>query len=234
VTRLHDSVTQTIVQQVVDKEFAAGDWLPREVDLAARHGISRGVAREAIQALRERGLVMVRHGRGARVQPEAEWDLLDPIVLRALVSADGRPAVLEELIECRRVVEPGAAALAAERATRTGLERLEAALQAMDDASRSRRRAAADAHPFVAAEVAFHRALVGLAANRPLAKMLDPVHSALAIARHERAPTRQAAALHRHAEIHAAVTARDPDAARAALVASVEDLRDWLLKRRRS
>jgi DNA-binding FadR family transcriptional regulator len=64
--------------------------------------------------------------------------------------------------------------------------------------------------------------------------MLDPVHSALAIARHERAPARQAAALHRHAEIQAAVTARNPDAARAAVVASVEELGGWLLKRRRS
>jgi DNA-binding FadR family transcriptional regulator len=234
VTRLHDSVTQSIVQQVVDRELATGEWLPRELDLAERHGVSRGVARETIQALRERGLVMVRHGRGAQVLPEHEWDLLDPVVLHALVTAEDRADMLAELIECRRIVEPEAAALAAERATSAGLEGLAGALQAMEDAPSGHGRAAAEAHPFVRAETAFHRALVAMAGNRPLVRMLDPVHAALALARHERAPGRQAAARRRHAEIHASVAARKPDAARETLVASVDELSGWLLKRRRT
>jgi DNA-binding FadR family transcriptional regulator len=238
VTRLHDSVTESIVQQVVDREFAAGDWLPRELDLAERHGVSRGVAREAIQALRERGVVMVRHGRGAQVLPEHDWNLLDPVVLRALVTAEDRQDVLEDLIECRRIVEPPAAALAAERASAEDVELLAGALQALKDAPATARRSGAGEHPFVLAEIAFHRALVGMAGNRPLAKMLDPVHFALAVARHERAPDRRTAAVRQHARIYAAVEARRPDDAREALSAGVDRLRSWLLgsatRRRRS
>src|SRR5215208_392729 len=127
-------MTEALVQQVVDREFEAGAWLPRELDLADRHGVSRGVAREAIQALRERGVVMVRHGRGAQVLPERDWNLLDPVVLRALVTAGDRDDVLEDLIECRRIVEPSAVALAAERASAEDLERMRGALKAMKDA----------------------------------------------------------------------------------------------------
>jgi GntR family transcriptional repressor for pyruvate dehydrogenase complex len=225
-------VTQTIVQQVVDGEFSAGDWLPREVDLAERHGISRGVARETIQALRERGVVMVRHGRGAQVLPEREWNLLDPVVLRALVSADERRDVLRDLIECRRIVEPPVAALAAERATASDVVGLAAALQAMQDAPATVRRSATDEHPFVRAEIAFHRTLVAIAGNRPLAKMLDPLHLALAVARHERAPERQPAVARVHAKVYAAVEAGQPDDARQALTASVKQLSGWLVGRR--
>jgi DNA-binding FadR family transcriptional regulator len=229
VTRLHDSVTQTIVQQVVDRELAAGDWLPREVDLAERHGISRGVAREAIQALRERGVVMVRHGRGAQVRPEGDWNLLDPVVLRALLTAGERRDVLEDLLECRRIVEVPAAALAAERATSADVERLAGALEAMQSAHAGARRSAADEHPFVRAELDFHRTLAAMTGNRPLAKMLDPIAFALAVARHERAPDRQPAVARQHAKIHAAVAAAKPDDARAAMAASVKQLGGWLL-----
>jgi DNA-binding FadR family transcriptional regulator len=229
VTRLHDSVTEAIVQQVVDRELSAGDWLPREVDLAERHGISRGVAREAVQALRERGVIMVRHGRGAQVLPEDEWNLLDPVVLRALVTADERRELLEDLLECRRIVEPQAAALAAERATAADVERLALALHAMDSAPPSSRRPATGEHPFVQAEIAFHRTLVGIVGNRPLAKMLDPVAFGLAVARHERAPGRQSAVARQHARLHAAVEDGRPDDAGAALAASVKQLSGWLL-----
>ena len=41
--------------------------LPREVDLAAEFGVSRGVARECIRAMEERGLVLAFHGI-------ANWD----------------------------------------------------------------------------------------------------------------------------------------------------------------
>lgn len=228
-TRLHDSVTQAIVQQVVDREVAAGDWLPREVDLAKRHGTSRGVAREAIQALKERGVVMVRHGRGAQVLPEDDWNLLDPVVLRALVTARERRDVLEDLLECRRIVEAPAAALAAERASAADVERLAGALEAMQSAHDGARRSAPDEHPFVLAEIDFHRTLAGMTGNRPLAKMLDPIAFALAVARHERAPDRQTAVARQHAKIHAAVAAAKPEDARAAMAASVKQLGGWLL-----
>jgi DNA-binding FadR family transcriptional regulator len=51
--------------------------LPREVDLAAEFEVSRGVARETIRAMEERGLVSVKHGKGATIEAD-DWDVFDP------------------------------------------------------------------------------------------------------------------------------------------------------------
>jgi DNA-binding FadR family transcriptional regulator len=222
-----------MIREVVDRDYAVGEKLPRVADLAERNEISRGSMLATLQTLEGLGLVEVKHGVGPLVRPEADWDLLDPVVLHAIVTADDRLDLLAELIECRRIVEPPAAALAAERAGGADLERLANALRAMEDAAGGKSRGGAEEHPFVRAEAAFHRTLVELAGNRPLARMLLPLHTGLAVARHERAPTRQALVLERHAQIHAAVAAHDPDAARQALLASVDELGGWILKRRR-
>src|SRR5687768_13320327 len=113
----------TLLQRVVEGEYPAGEWLPRETRLAEELGVSRGVVRDAIEALRKRGVLYVRHGRGQRAQPEDAWDLVDADVLAAIVTAR-RLDIVQELVECQALLEPGAAALAAERAPDGAVEEL--------------------------------------------------------------------------------------------------------------
>ena len=95
--------------------FVIGEQLPPERDLADRLGVSRNTLREAIAALRDSGLVTTRRGRGGGtvVTYAGRGHGDDPSVL------DGPPvrrgAALEDALEFRRVVEPGAARLAATR-----------------------------------------------------------------------------------------------------------------------
>ncbi len=227
-TRLHEDVERQVIEQIASGDIAEGDWLPREVDLAKRYGISRGVARETIQALRARGVVDVRHGRGAWVLPEQRWDLLDPQLLVALVIAPGRADLLDEVLECRRTLESEAAALAAERAGEGDGRDLAAALEAMREASGAAHRGMPEDAPEVRAEAAFHGLLVTLAANRPLRRMLEPLHLALAVVRHELVDGRERATLTQHERIVAAVAGRDPDAARDAIRAQATELAEWL------
>src|SRR5215218_5302529 len=105
-SRLHEDVARSLLDEIVADEIAVGEWLPREVDLAARFGISRGTAREVVHSLRLRGVIDVRHGQGAWVQPEDCWELLDPEVLRAAALAPARAELLDEVLECRRTLEP--------------------------------------------------------------------------------------------------------------------------------
>lgn len=92
--------------------FVAGQQLPPERELAETLGVSRTTLREAIAALREADMVQTRRGRGggtvvtyrAPAQGEASGRGL------GLTSAQVRDA-----LDFRRVVEPGAAALAASR-----------------------------------------------------------------------------------------------------------------------
>ena len=62
--KLHEQVMAELLDDVAAGRYAEGDRLPREVDLAARYEVSRGVARETIQALRDRGVLTVQHGVG--------------------------------------------------------------------------------------------------------------------------------------------------------------------------
>jgi DNA-binding FadR family transcriptional regulator len=84
-----------------------GDRLLPERELAERFGVSRVTLREAIKALRDAGLVESRRGRGGGTFVVA------PSVA-GRISADELPAI-DDALDLRRVVEPGAAALAASR-----------------------------------------------------------------------------------------------------------------------
>jgi GntR family transcriptional regulator, transcriptional repressor for pyruvate dehydrogenase complex len=89
-----------------------GDQLPPERELAETFGVSRVTLREAIKALREAGLVESRRGRGGGtfvVSPKLER----PQPARQTGWSLGH--VLDDALDLRRVVEPGAAALAAGR-----------------------------------------------------------------------------------------------------------------------
>src|SRR5918997_672060 len=114
-TRLHRDHMRALLDEIVRGTISEGEWLAKEGDLAQRFHVSRGVARETIRALEERGVVAVRHGRGARVRPVADWDLLDEDVLGALIDGGRATDVIAEALECRRLLEREAAASAAAR-----------------------------------------------------------------------------------------------------------------------
>jgi GntR family transcriptional repressor for pyruvate dehydrogenase complex len=103
--------------------FPAETVLPAERELAEQLGISRATLREAIAALRAAGLVETTRGRGGgtmvRKRPARRAS-------SARAAIRGRHEDLLDSLRFRRVVEPGAAALAADRdldeATRTLLQ----------------------------------------------------------------------------------------------------------------
>jgi GntR family transcriptional repressor for pyruvate dehydrogenase complex len=215
--RLHRVAMQALIEEMVQGRLRPGDWLPREVDLAARFGVSRGVARETIRALEERGVVRVRHGRGAEVMPEQRWNVLDPDVLQTLLGAPSATSLLGEVLECRRLLEGEAAERAAKRASARDVELLSSSLNGMVEAAERPRRAAAADDDLVRAEVRFHRALSDIAGNRALGRMLEPMHVATATARHTMAKGHEQATLTQHRRILAAVSNREPGAARTAV-----------------
>ncbi len=105
------NVFETTVEQLATAirlgVFVAGDQLPPERELADRLGVSRNTLREAIAALRDSGLVKTRRGRGGGtvVLAHDRWSV-DAGTLR-------HGAALDDVLEFRRIVEPGAARLAA-------------------------------------------------------------------------------------------------------------------------
>jgi GntR family transcriptional repressor for pyruvate dehydrogenase complex len=207
-----------------------GSRLPREADLAAGFGVSRGVARECVRGLEERGIVNVRHGRGATVNPTTRWNVLDPLVLGALLDAEGGSAILGEYVECRRVLEIEAAGLAAERATPAALAALADALARMTAAADRATASPAAEDLYHAADIDFHRALIAATGNRALGRLTEPIHRALMAARRPlaRPELRRERGLPEHQRILTAVAQGDAEGARAAMADHLETVALYL------
>jgi DNA-binding FadR family transcriptional regulator len=188
--RRHQDVVEALLDRIVAGEFTPGDRLPKEVVVAEQYGVNRGTAREALRALEERRVAIVRHGRGSIVQPHGSWNVLDPTVASALLTARGRAGFGREIDYARYTVEPELAALAAEHASR--VDRAALGRATSEDAPAG----------------AFIAELGRIARNRPLASV--------AVALRQLAPV----AAPRDGAVRAvldAVLDGDPDRARAAM-----------------
>lgn len=202
-----------------------------EKSLEIEFQVSRTAIREAIKILAAKGLVETRQKVGVRACRASEWNLFDPDVLR-WVLADGRdPDRVAQLIEVRRLIEPQAARLAAERRSEAAAMEIEAAARRMQDMAN-------DLAGFNDADMAFHVALFAATQNDYLICLGRSVSGALlgafeiSASSSERAVTSAA----KHFRVAEAVRARNADAAYAAMMAiidqSASDLSAGLASRR--
>src|SRR3954468_19540913 len=182
-SRLHEHLMQVLIADVAGGRLAPGDALPPEKDLAAQFGVSRGVARECIRGLEERGLVTVKHGRGATVSDSTRWRGLDPAALRPVPPPPRGREVRADYLECRRILEIEAAGLAARRARSPQLAVLADAFARMP--ASAARAGDSDAAEALSQEpdIPSHRALSDAAGNRALGNLTEPIHRALNAAR---------------------------------------------------
>jgi GntR family transcriptional repressor for pyruvate dehydrogenase complex len=235
-SRLHRQLMRVVIGDIVAGTVGPGDMLPREADLATQFSVSRGVAREAIRGLEERGLISVKHGRGATVNEDVAWDLFSPEVIAVLLESARGAEVLREYLECRRILEIEATGLAAERATSQNLAALADALAQMT-ASAERTRINPAAEDFYhEADIAFHRAVISATGNKALGRMTEPIHRALAEARRPlaRPQYREQRSIPEHKRILAAIADRDVDGARDAMRAHLLTVEEYLNEYARS
>jgi GntR family transcriptional regulator, transcriptional repressor for pyruvate dehydrogenase complex len=201
------------LDQLVLRELEPGAELPSETELARELAVSRLTVREAVRALRARGLVEVRRGRRPRVAyPNAApvGDFFASVIRRD-------PAKLLDLIDVRLALEVQIAALAARRASRSSLAAAQLALDAM------RSTAQADPDAIHAADLRFHQALATASGNQLLDFLIEAMESPLRASRmqslrgHLARGGTVADVVEQHAHILERVTARDAAGAAAAM-----------------
>jgi GntR family transcriptional repressor for pyruvate dehydrogenase complex len=233
--RLHRDVLRVLVADIVSGIRPAGEMLPREVDLAAEFDVSRGVARETIRAMEERGLISVKHGKGATVNGPDSWDVFDPDVLSALLDTERGAGVLAQYLECRRLLEVQAAGMAAERASKADVKRIADAFARMEETTR-RPPGQASEELFHEADVAFHQAVISATGNRALAGLVERLHSVLVLTRYPlaRPRYREERALPEHKRILDAVVSGDAAAAREAMSDHLDTIAGYLGEYRRA
>ena len=221
---LVDVVAEKLLEDIVAGRLAPGDALPAEADIAAEYQVSRLTVREALTMLRTINVISVQRGRGTFITPPDQWTSVEAIV-RAAAHSTGNSIASRQLLEVRRLVESGAAALAAARRTDTDLELLRGELDSMAAAD-----AAGDADAFVEADRLFHTMILKMSGNTLFAAVFVPMGRVLADARREAfvVSTVRARTLAMHRKVLAAVESGDQQGARQAMEDHVGQVQDDL------
>lgn len=224
------TIARELASLIIAGELQPGTLLPTEHVLVQRHAASRPVIREATRLLAGAGLVETRHGVGSLVNPARRWNVFDPIVLKAHLDNRNLPAIVDELLALRRLVEVESAGIAAGRVMPSQLATLAAWLDRMgaclDDAER-----------VASADFAFHEAIIEAAENRFFDGILRYVRDALwegrLLTSHGGGLSGRKRALEYHRNIYRAIAAGDAGRARDLmtehLAVAADDLRRAVL-----
>lgn len=213
-------VVANIGEAIGRGDLPPGVTLPRERDLELRYGASRSVVREAVKILATKGLVSVRPRLGTRVRPRGDWSLLDRDVLGWIGSGGIDRELLLALDEARRVVEPGAAEIAARRADDGDRHRIRTAYLAMEAACHEPRAA-------TEADKAFHLAILDATHNPVLQGFRTAIEAILDAVFAATIPM-LAPNLPNHDAVASAIEVGDPAAARAAMERLLGRTRDLI------
>lgn len=168
--RLLDSIGRSIVQG----RYSNDEVFPKEIELCEKYSASRSVIREALKMLASKGLLDSRARKGTWVKPAVEWNVMDPDVLKWMLTADSSLQLLSEFVEIRLEIEPAAAELAAHRGTLEQKSKIRLAIEQMR-ASNGKRKQGFEA------DIAFHLAILDASNNRFMQQMKNLVESALRI-----------------------------------------------------
>lgn len=210
--RLRGAITRRLGIAILSGDYQPGDVLPTEIAFAEALDVSRPAVREAIRALAAKGLVESRPKAGTRVLPRARWQLLDPDVLGWAFAGEPDVELVRQLFELRGVVEPAAAAFAAERRDQHDIATM---MKAIDDMHRHT--LASDAGR--AADRAFHDAVLRATRNDALAALSAGIGAAVAMTTvfKQRARALPRDPVPDHARVLQAIVAQDVDAAKTAM-----------------
>jgi len=195
---VHNSLHEEVAAQLRDRIFA-GELLPGtfldEARLAEDLQISRTPLREALKVLTAEGLVRHEPRRGCFVNEVTEQDL-------------------DEIFPVLALLEGRCAREAALNATDTDLQELEALHDKLNRHAKARR-----INDYYSANFAIHEAVITLANNRWLALVIGDLRKIVKLARLQQlhAPGRLDQSLSEHMAVFAALKARDPEGAEAAM-----------------
>jgi DNA-binding FadR family transcriptional regulator len=192
-------------EAIVAGLYPPGSAVPPEPTLCETFGVSRTVVREAVKSLVAKGLVVTGPKLGTRVLPAEQWNWFDPDVVAWHTRKGLTRDFLRDLQELRRLVEPAAMRLAAERATPADVAGVEAAYAGM-------KHAIEQGGDYVTHDLAFHQGLLRACHNRMVVQMSKAL-SALLRTSFEIStgrPNGPAQSLPLHRAVLDAVIARDP------------------------
>ena len=205
---------EALGRRIVGGTLKPGAVLPNADLLAREYKVSRPALREAIKLLAGKGLLEMAPRRGTVVRPRALWNRLDDDVIAWELGEAPTEKFFSSLFELRRMIEPEAAALAAQRATPDGIRLIESALATMGETDFT-------SPSSIRADLDFHRAILTHSGNDFLATFAPAIEACLTVTFSLQRSTddKSKRFLRDHALVFEAIRDRNPDAARVASLA---------------
>jgi DNA-binding FadR family transcriptional regulator len=220
VERVSDRVATQLLDRIARGELVPGQRLPGERTLAEQLKVSRVSVRAALQRLKTQGFLMAVQGGGTRVVSSA-GAMDDALTEMVRFKLDN----VLDLLDIRMALESWAARRAAERARPQDLATMRRTLDAMEPQPQSSRRVAES-------DIDFHMALAQAAGSPVYMHIFSTIRDILQhmVTFHHSnlfAAGQEALMLDQHRLIFAAIEARDPDRAAAAVTVHL----GWVLER---
>jgi len=221
VKNVHGHTLDQLGEAIVGGRYAPGVAIPPEPILCEELGVSRTVVREAVKSLVAKGMLVTGPKVGTRVLPSEQWNWFDPDVVAWQAKAGLTREFLRDLQELRRVVEPAAVRLAAERATPQDLAEIETAFAGM-------KQAIEQGGDYVTNDLAFHQGLLRACHNRMVVQMSKALGALLrtSFELSTAKPDGPAQSLPLHRAVLDAVIARNPAKAEKAILVLIDGAAD--------
>lgn len=227
---IHNQILHEVGERILCGVFMPGDILPSENALSDEFKVSRPVMREAIKVLAAKGLVDARPKIGTRVRGREQWNMLDPDILTWSFASREAEQYAIHLAEMRRVLEPEAAAMAAERATPEQLAKIVAAFAGMETCPE-------DTPEHIVHDLRFHQSILEATGNPFIASTGHVIESALLFSfkLSNQIENARNQSLPRHRDVLERIQAKDATGARRAMAALIDetwtDIEQFMAKR---
>ena len=218
---VHGTTLDLLGEAIVAGRYPAGSSIPPEPILGEELGVSRTVVREAVKSLVAKGLLVTGPKLGTRVLSEAQWNWFDLDVVAWQSKVGLTREFVRDVHDMRRIVEPAAVRLAAERASAADIADIEAAYAGMKDAIEN-------GGDYVKYDLLFHQGLLRASHNRMVVQMSKALGALLRIAFEisTARPHGPASSLPMHRAVLDAVIARTPQKAERAALRLIDSARD--------
>lgn len=222
--KIYEEVADALLEKIKAGELKPGEKLDSVQALSESFQVSRSAVREALSALKAMGLVDMKQGEGTYIREFEPSHVSQPLSSALLMKKED----VKQLLEVRKLLELGVAAMAAEKRTEDDLQKIRQALLEMKGID-------GDEELGEKADFSFHMALAEASQNGLLKHLMNHVSALLLETMRETRKiwlfskrTSVQRLYEEHERIYSAVAAKDADEAEAAMTAHLTNVEDVL------
>lgn len=228
---LSERVADDLLERIIAEELVPGSVLPPERELQEHYQVSRTVVREAIKLLSARGLINASAGQHALVGA----DLTGPAAEALLLAFRRAQVATEDVLSTRQLFEPQIAAMAAQTATNVQIRQLKHLCQTFarisEEYTEQTGSEAKNRERWVHFDGQFHHMIAQATQNPALIILMEVIGIMWRQYINQGidfSPEHRAKGVQHHLDITAAITDRDAERARQAMIKHLETTSDYL------